>query len=126
MDVDGQRIEGRLAAGPSDTGNGLVLTDVTSYLYTSSGQVGVAYRVRNTGNSGVSSMGFLPVFVTSGGAQLQPDLSASVMQETAALPPGQSRTEVAVFDTRVVTGTFILQSNGGYQALVSSRLVKVS
>jgi hypothetical protein len=88
MQVDGQPVAGRIAAGRNDRGNGLVLTDVTSYLFTSTGQVGVAFRVRNNGNSGVSTDGFLPVFVTSGGARLSPDLSSSVMRSTDPLGPG--------------------------------------
>jgi hypothetical protein len=125
MDVDGQPIAARLATGPSDSGNGLVLTDVGSYLFTSTGQVGVAFRVRNTGNQGVSTAGFQTVFVTSTGhARLSPDLSASSVNSTQALRPGESAAVAAVFDTRIFTGTFILQSNGGYQVLVSSRLRK--
>jgi hypothetical protein len=125
MSVDGQPVADRLATGPSDRGNGLVLTDVGSYLFTSTGQVGVAFRVRNTGNQGVSTGGFQIVFVTSpGNARLSPDLSASSMSSTQALAPGQSASVAAVFDTRKFTGTFIVQSNGGYQTLVSSRLRK--
>ncbi len=117
MDVDGQPVAARLATGPSDSGNGLALTDVTSY------QVGIAFRVRNTGNNGVSTLGFQPVFVTSpGDARLSLDYSASTIP--GALKTGESATVVAVFDTRTFTGTLTLQSNGGYQALVSSRLTK--
>jgi hypothetical protein len=125
MDVDGQSVAARLAAGPSDRGNGLVFTDVTSYLFTSTGQVGVAFRVRNLSNQGVSTAGFQTVFVTSpGNARLSPDLSSSSINSTQPLRPGESAAVVAVFDTRIFTGTFILQSNGGYQLLVSSRLSK--
>jgi hypothetical protein len=125
MDVDGQPVAARLAAGPSDRGNGLVLTDVASYLGTSTGKVGVAFRVRNVSNQGVSTAGFLLVFVTSpGDARLSPDLSSSSINSTRPLRPGESAAVVAVFDTRIFTGTFILQSNGGYQVLVSSRLSK--
>ena len=47
------------------------------------------------------------------------------MNSTQPLRPGESAAVVAVFDTRIFTGTFILQSSGGYQILVSSRLSKV-
>jgi hypothetical protein len=91
MDVDGQPIAARLAAGPSDRGHGLVLADVTSYLFTSTGQVGVAFHVRNTSNNGVSTLGFQPVFATSpGDARLSPDLSSSTVNSTQPLQPGQS------------------------------------
>lgn len=125
MDVDGQPIAARLATGPSDSGNGLVLTDVNSYLFTSTGQVGVAFQVRNVSNHGVSTVGFQQVFVTSPGhARLSPDLSSSSVNSSQPLRPGESAAVVAVFDTRTFTGTLILQSNGGYQVLVSSRLSK--
>ena len=76
-DVDGQPIAARLATGPSDHANGLVLTDVTSYLSTSVGKVAIVFHVRNESNSGVTTDGFLPLFVTSDGTRLQPDLSDS-------------------------------------------------
>ena len=87
MDVDGQPVAARLATGPADSGNGLVLTDVTSYLFTSLEKVGVAFRVRNTGNNGVSTLGFQLVFVTSpGDARLSPDPQFFLGQQHTAAP----------------------------------------
>ncbi len=124
MDVDGQPVASRLAAGPSDSGGGIRITDVTSYLSTFSGTIGVAFRIRNVSNHQVGQDGFLPVFVTSpGGTRLQLDFSNS-SDTTQALAPGQVAAIVAVFDTRTFTGTLIVQSNGGYRTLVSSRLRK--
>lgn len=124
-DVDGQPIAARLATGPSDHANGLVLTDVTSYLSTSVGKVAVVFHVRNESNSGVTTDGFLPLFVTSDGNRLQPDLSeSSPNSDAGSLGAGQTEALVVVFDTRSFTGTFILQNNGAYQDLVTSRLSK--
>jgi hypothetical protein len=126
MSVDGQPVAARLAVGPPDSGHGLVLTDVASYLGTQTGQVGVIFRVRNISNQDIrtGSPPFLPVFVTSpGGAQLNYDDSASVIP--GPLRPGESAAVVAVFDTRVFTGTISLRTNNGFEAiLVSSRLRK--
>ena len=125
MDVDGEPVAARLATGPSDHANGLVLTDVTSYVYTNIGRVGVAFHVRNESNSGVSTDGFLPLLVTPDGTRLQPDLSQSTPNSDAGpLGAGQTEALLVVFDTRTFTGTFILLDNAGDQDLVSSRLVK--
>jgi hypothetical protein len=128
MDVGSQPVATRLAAGHPDRGNGLMLTDVASYRFTfPAGQVGISFRVRNTGNLGVSTNGFQVVFVTSrGGTRLSPDLGASSMNSTQPLRPGESASFSVAFDTRIFTGTFIVQSNGGYQELVGSRLRKVA
>jgi hypothetical protein len=127
MDVDGQPVAGRLAAGRDDRGGGLAITDVASYLFTSTGTVGFAFHVRNNGNVSVSTDGFLPLFITSGGARLQPDLNASSQNsEAGALGRGQSEALVVIFDTRAISGTFELEGNGIGGTLVSSRLVRVA
>jgi hypothetical protein len=63
MNVDGQPVSARLAWGSPAHSSGLVLTDVGSYLGTSTGQVGVIFRVRNVSNHDVTtgSPPFLPV-----------------------------------------------------------------
>jgi len=49
------------------------------------------------GNARVSSMGFLLIFVTSGGTRLSPDLSSRSMTSTQPLQPGESAAVDAVF-----------------------------
>jgi hypothetical protein len=126
MNVDGQPISPPAGMGAPAHGSGLVLTDVGSYLGTSTEHVGVIFRVGNVSNHDITtgSPPFLPVFVTSpGGAQLNYDDSASVIP--CPLQPGESAAVVAVFDTRIFTGTISLRTNNGFEAiLVSSRLRK--
>ena len=124
MYVDGQPISARLATGPDDSGGGIKITDVASYLSTSTGTVGVFFRIRNVSNHEISQDGFLPVFVTSpGNARLSMDFSYS-SETTQALSAGQVTAIVAVFDTRTFTGTLIVNTNGGYQNLATSKLTK--
>lgn len=126
MDVDGQPVAARLATGPSDSRNGIAITDVASYLFTRLGQVGVIFRVRNISNYEITAFNppFLPVFVTSpGGTQLNYDDSASTIP--GPLQPGESAAVVAVFDTRTITGTFSLRTNNQLETtLVSSQVRK--
>lgn len=123
MSVDGQPVAPRIAAGPPDRGRGIVITDVTSYRYsTPPVQVGVTFLVRNVSNHGlsVSDPPFLPALAKPDGTVLRYDFQDSVMPET--LQPGEGAAVTVIFDTGTVTGTFILRSNGAEVPLVSSRL----
>jgi len=106
MDVNSEPVAGRLAAGPSDTANGLALSNVTSLRFADCSGIEVTFTIRNVSNQGVSTDGFLLTFVTSpGGAKLSPDLSQTSINATRPLGPSQTATIDAVFDTEKFTGT---------------------
>jgi len=111
--VDGQLISPRLAVGGTYSGSVLTFSSVYSYLETAYGEVTVIFEVRNTSGDALGSAkqpAFLPEFVTAGGTQVTYDTDRSTITD-GPLPPGAVTAGVAVFDTTVLTGQFILRAN---------------
>jgi hypothetical protein len=115
LDVDGQLIAPRLAAGRPNGGSQLAISDVLSYRPGGSDEVVVVYKVRNVSGQafGDGNPAWLAVLDTSGG-EFQEDENNSVVPDN--LQPGESAVELVAFATQTVTGEFSLRTNNGYNA----------
>jgi hypothetical protein len=120
LDVNGQLIAPRLAAGKPDASSQLAISDVLAYRPGNLDEVYVAYKVRNVSGQvfGNGNPGWLAVFDTSGGAEFQEDENNSVIP--GDLQPGESAVELVAFATRTPTGEFSLRTNDQLETVLAT------
>jgi hypothetical protein len=116
MEVNGQPIAGRLAAGPDNAGR-LQITDVVAYKPAALNEMIVVFNVKNTGGPLINST-FLIYFSPVGGGQLDEDPATS--STVPALQPGESAAVAATFVTSMPAGTLTLRSNDQRQSVYAS------
>lgn len=116
MDVNGQPVAGRIAAGTNKTGR-LQVTGAVAYKPAAFGELEIAFNVKNTGGA-LTNGTFLVYFTPSGGSQLAEDRTNSITPPS--LQPGESVALVAVFGTTTPTGTLALRDNTQLEPVLAS------
>ncbi len=128
FEVGGLLISPRLAVGGSYSSSGVTFISVYSYVGTGDGEVNVVFEARNTSGHALGSAkqpAFLPALVTAVGTQLPFNTAASIVTN-GPIPSGTVTGGLAVFDTTVFTGQFILRSDTSKeQTLAAATLRKV-
>lgn len=122
--VDGSTIASRITTAVKAKGAGLVISNVTGYLYTGTGELGVIFKVRDVGPRAYGgSTPFLPVLITFGGTRYEYDPLTS--QLPGDLRPGESAAAIAFFHTTTIAGRFSLRTNDQLETvLVYTRLLR--
>jgi hypothetical protein len=124
LEVNGQLVSPRLAAGTSSTGAGLALSDVLAYRLGATGQVVITYRARNITSHVIGEVtpAFLAVFDPDGAGQSQEDDSTSITP--GVLQPGETVIAYASFAAPAITGQFSLRPNGGGPAILAASTLR--